>query len=104
LRRFSKLICPASVFSSDRENLVTNQVKTNSLGRNPIEEVRSHSFVGFPTQLVPRLALFEDVPGQSLGAISTVGLLYDFKHQFLHTSPSYGNGPSMCGKHVVTRE
>ena len=93
-----------AAFSSDRENLVTNQVKTNSLGRNPIEKVRGHSFEGIPTQRVPRLALYEDVRGQTLGAISAVGLLNDFKLQFRHTSPSYGGGPSMRGRHVVIRE
>jgi len=93
-----------AVSSSDRENLVTNQVETNSLGSNPIEKIRGHCFEGILTQLVPRLALCKDVLGETLGAISAVGLLDDLKHQFRHTSPSYGNGPSMCGKHVVIRE
>ena len=71
--------------SCDGQDLVADKVEANPLGEGPVEEERSRRFKHVLTQMLPCIAVSEDVFGKALGAIATVGLLDDLEHQFRHT-------------------
>src|ERR1039458_5102994 len=71
--------------SCDGQDLVTDQVEANSLGSGLVEKERCCRLKHVLAQLLPRIPLSEDVFGKALSAISAVGFLDDFEHQFCHT-------------------
>src|SRR4051794_30642213 len=72
--------------SCDLEDFVANKMEAHTLRPRPIEEEGRSCLQHVPAQLVPCVPFGEDAFGEAVGAVSAVGLLYDFEDQFSHTS------------------
>lgn len=59
-------------------------MQAQALGRGLVEVKRGHRLAYIGPQLVPRVGLGDDAFTQCLGDVTAVGLLGDFKNEFVH--------------------
>ena len=70
--------------SCDGQHLITDQVKADGSRRNGVEIEGLHSLPDVVFQLFPAIGLGEDALAEGFGGVAAVGLLRDFKDEFLH--------------------
>lgn len=109
------LAAHAETTSSRGEHFVPHQMQANPIRRDPIEVERLHSVPDIFLEVLPSVALREDVRCQTLrakAAIRFLGNLEDeFHHPFIvpHTSPTFVclrlrgvEGPGLREPHVIS--
>ena len=70
--------------SCDGQHLVANQMKADGGWRGGVEVEGLHDLADVGLQLIPAIGLGEDALAQSFGGIASIGLLHQFKDEFLH--------------------